>query len=98
MHSQATESPEIMQGVLNLDPSYFFFFSLFFLVGQLENLLAYQGYYLPRHRIRFYLHSDQMTVSLTVSKILMRPENLGTWQGYDLARLGNIWGFTFTHL
>lgn len=49
-------------------------------------------------RIRFYLHSGQMMVSLTVSKIPMHPENLGTWQGYDLAWSGNIWGFTFTHL
>lgn len=91
LHSQATESPEKMQGVLNLDPSCFlgFFFSFFFF--QLENLLDYQGRYLGlSYRIRFYLHSGQMTVSLTVSKIpilirkTLEPRKATTWLNREI--------------
>lgn len=67
----------------------FVFFFSSWVLGNPVRLLRTEVEVGVRHfirRIRFYLHSGQMTVSLTVSKIPMYPENLGTWQGYDLAR------------
>lgn len=99
LHSQATESPEKMQGVLNLDPSCFlgFFLVFFFSVGKPVGL--------PRSLFRpFIPYSFLFTFRSDDGKLNSfqdpnsHPENLGTSQGYDLAQSGNIWGFTFTHL
>lgn len=84
-----------------LRPFVFVFFFSSWVLGNPVRLLRTEVEVGVRHfirRIRFYLHSGQMTVSLTVSKIPMYPENLGTFTHLWYGVLGiYVVGVHFVH-